>query len=256
MEFPLHPPLNGNSNSKTMKTITTAAFLFLFGAGAFAQNTLGDIIGTLIDPQTKQGVFDATVVTKRGDAVYREKTDPDGRFRLSAIPAGTYRVMFILHGDTVVAPEEVEVAPDSYGDLGVVEFTKATEIGPIVVIDRMRIEKGEAPITKITAKEIAVSANKFSVAGMVTGANPEVRQTDDGLVFRGARAGDFIYYIDGVKMKEVFNPPSAAINYIMVYSGAIPAKYGDTNGGVVVIETKGYFDLLREYNSRMSLAGF
>jgi outer membrane receptor protein involved in Fe transport len=39
----------------------------------------------------------------------------------------------------------------------------------------------------------------------------------------------------------------------MVYSGAIPAKYGDTNGGVIVVETRSYFDLLREYNSRMSL---
>jgi hypothetical protein len=36
----------------------------------------------------------------------------------------------------------------------------------------------------------------------------------------------------------------------MVYSGAIPAKYGDTTGGVVVMETLSYFDLLREYNNR------
>jgi hypothetical protein len=27
-----------------------------------------------------------------------------------------------------------------------------------------------------------------------------------------------------------------------VYSGGIPAKYGDCSGGVIVIETKSYFD--------------
>jgi hypothetical protein len=33
---------------------------------------------------------------------------------------------------------------------------------------------------------------------------------------------------------------------MVIYTGGIPAKYGDTMGGVVVLETKGYFDLLRE----------
>jgi outer membrane receptor protein involved in Fe transport len=37
--------------------------------------------------------------------------------------------------------------------------------------------------------------------------------------------------------------PSSAIGSISVYTGGLPAKYGDTTGGVVVIETKSYMDL-------------
>ncbi|MFN6075408.1 MAG: hypothetical protein ACK46Y_07555, partial [Fluviicola sp.] len=86
---------------------------------------------------------------------------------------------------------------------------------------------------------------------MIANTSSDVKKSDDGeLVFRGARKGDVIMYLDGVKMTEIQNVPSASIGYVMVYSGAIPAKYGDTNGGVVVMETLSYFDLLREYESR------
>jgi hypothetical protein len=237
-----------------MRTIITSALLAIISTGAFGQNTFGDIIGTLIDPNNKQGIYGATVMTTRGDEVYREQTDPDGRFRISAVPAGVYQVLFLYNNDTVYAPNDVEVAPNGYGDVGKVEFTK--QLKELVVRAGIVLEKGEAPVTKLSGKDIKFSPDKFNIKGMVVASNPEVRQTEDGsLVFRGARKGDLVYYIDGVKMNDVFNPPSSAINYIMVYSGAIPAKYGDTNGGVIVLETKSYFDMLREYNSRMSLGG-
>jgi hypothetical protein len=35
---------------------------------------------------------------------------------------------------------------------------------------------------------------------------------------------------------------------MIVYAGGIPAKYGDAMGGVIVLETKSYFDLYRERN--------
>jgi hypothetical protein len=67
------------------------------------------------------------------------------------------------------------------------------------------------------------------------------------LVFRGARKGDMIYMIDGIKANDVVNVPSVSIGNMMVYTGALPAKYGDTLGGVVVVETKSYFDLYRAW---------
>jgi hypothetical protein len=36
---------------------------------------------------------------------------------------------------------------------------------------------------------------------------------------------------------------------MMVYTGGLPAKYGDTMGGAVVVETKSYFELLRNYQA-------
>lgn len=242
-----------------MRTLLFLGMLAVSSA-TFAQTTNGDIIGTLVDPKTGEGIYGAYVMTTRGEAIFRETTDPDGRFRMSAVPAGLYDVIFIYMGDTVKAPRVVDVSPDGFGDLGTVKFTSdnpsVTDLGDVVITDRLVLSRGVAPEIKLTAKDIKISPAKFDVKALVTGMTSEVRQTEDGsLVFRGARKGDLIYYIDGVKMTAVQNVPSASMGYVMVYSGAIPAKYGDTNGGVIVVETKGYFDLLREYNARTSLNG-
>ena len=69
------------------------------------------------------------------------------------------------------------------------------------------------------------------------------------LYFRGSRAGSVIYFIDGVKIRQnVPNIPSSGISGMQVYTGGVPAKYGDTTGGVIVVETKSY---LEEYNEKM-----
>lgn len=234
-----------------MKTITFIAALFLTGM-TFAQNTFGDIIGTFVTPDKKEGVFGAFVVTSRGDQVFKAVTDEDGRFRISAVPAGSYKVYFIFDGDTTYAPQMVEVSPDGFGNTGIVAQA-STEILPgiDVIAPIYRLTTGVAPEVKLTAKDIKHMPIKFDAKQMVTAISSDVKLSDDGeLMFRGARKGDVINYIDGVKMNDVQNVPSAALGYIMVYSGAIPAKYGDTTGGVVVMETLSYFDLLREYNNR------
>jgi hypothetical protein len=46
--------------------------------------------------------------------------------------------------------------------------------------------------------------------------------------------------VDNVKIIGELNVPAGAIAEIIVYSGGIPARYGDVTGGVVVITTKSY----------------
>jgi outer membrane receptor protein involved in Fe transport len=46
--------------------------------------------------------------------------------------------------------------------------------------------------------------------------------------------------------------PGSSIGGVTVYTGGIPAKYGDTTGGVIILETKSYFDLYREWKIAMS----
>jgi hypothetical protein len=64
-----------------------------------------------------------------------------------------------------------------------------------------------------------------------------------------------IFMLDGVKGNEMMNVPSCAIGRMMVYTGGIPAKYGDTLGGVVVMETKSYFDLYRAWEAEQLRLG-
>lgn len=54
---------------------------------------------------------------------------------------------------------------------------------------------------------------------------------------RGARTDANLYFIDGVKTQSAIVPQSA-ISSVTMYTGGIPASYGDVTGGVFVIETK------------------
>jgi outer membrane receptor protein involved in Fe transport len=45
---------------------------------------------------------------------------------------------------------------------------------------------------------------------------------------------------------EMSGIPSLAIGSLEIYTGGIPAKYGDVTGGVIMMTTKGYFDILNE----------
>lgn len=233
-----------------MKSIILTIACFLgTSIGAIAQTNYGDIIGTFVDKETKEGIVQASVVTTRGEAVYRAVTDEDGRFRISAVPPGKYSVFFVYETDTTYA-KEVDVLPDGFGDLGTVENDGTTLAAVEIYIPILRLSKGVAPEIKLDKKDIKHLPTKFSAIDMVASMSTDVQKTPDGeLVFRGARKGDFITYIDGVKMTEIQNVPSASLGYVMVYSGAIPAKYGDTTGGIVIMETLSYFDLLREWEN-------
>jgi hypothetical protein len=63
--------------------------------------------------------------------------------------------------------------------------------------------------------------------------------TEPGNVnIRGAREDANYYYIDGVKVRGSSNLPKSYIGEVTVYTGSIPANYGDITGGVISIESK------------------
>ena len=76
-------------------------------------------------------------------------------------------------------------------------------------------------------------------------------QQDAGqpLYIRGGRADAVKYIIDGMNVRDGINVPSRGIGEISVYTSGIPAKYGDVLSGVIVVETKSYFDLYNAHNS-------
>lgn len=228
-------------------------FLFLASGGwIFGQGSLGEIIGSVADAKSNEPIVYANVSVEDNGKKYQAKTDFDGRFRISAVPAGKYFVMVIFEGDTVKGTP-VDVMVDGFGTTGVIKFgTPEVLVGVDVTAEYQKLKNAinSTPIYTMSTKDITKSPNKFSVSTMVTSMTPEVRQSEDGdLMFRGARKGDMLYLLDGVKTRDMGQIPSCAIGNIIVYTGGLPAKYGDTLGGVVVLETKSYFDLVRERNN-------
>jgi len=227
--------------------------LLLGACNVAAQGALGEVVGNVVEKGNKNGVYGAQVFILDQDRKYQAITDADGRFRISAIPAGSYFLNIKYFSDTM-SNIQVKVPMDGIHNTGDIEFKSG--VLEILAIDvkaddgSIKLQYGELPVKELTAEEIDRSPSKFSVKGLVTSMTSEVRMTEDGeLVFRGARKGDMLYMMDGVKASDVGSVPGAAIGRMMVYSGGLPAKYGDTLGGVVVMETKSYFDLYREWEA-------
>ena len=86
---------------------------------------------------------------------------------------------------------------------------------------------------------------------MIDSRNSNVYQNEKNeLIIRCARPGDVIYYVDGVKSISVPVLPNSSIQKMTLYLSGIPAKYGDTTGSIVIVETTGYFDLYYEWLSK------
>lgn len=227
----------------------------LLGTGTFAQQTLGEVIGQVVDFSTQSPVPDATITIEDNGRKYNARTGLDGRFRISAIPSGTYLVNVRYMEDTV-KNIVAEVPMDGFANIGVVKLgskINTQDLDDIIVSakgERLKLIDGNLPVASLTSIEIDKSPAKFNINDLVTSMSSEVRKTEDGeLVFRGARKGDMIYLIDGVKTRDAGSLPGVSIGRMQVYTGGLPAKYGDTLGGVVVIESKSYFDLYRSWES-------
>lgn len=230
----------------------------LFSGLVFGQAALGEVMGTVVKADSSGPVSFARVFIEDNGVKYQANTDLDGSFKISGIPAGDRFMTIYFDVDTMKM--EVRIPMDGINRLGEIYFeskvltlealTASAKAGGLKLID------GDLPVKQITAEEIAQSPIKFDQKQLIATMSSEIRITEDGeLVFRGARKGDMIYMMDGVKTTEVNNVPSCSIGRMMVYTGAIPAKYGDTTGGVVVMETKSYFDLYNAWVSQQIKAG-
>jgi hypothetical protein len=241
-----------------MKKIILAS-LFALPFLMQAQVSMGEVVGTIVSKKSKEALIDARIQTSSNGTIYRAKSDLDGRFRVSAVPAGKYLFEIIYQGDTL--PNiAVNIPIDGIANIGTIEFTGdhiielgVVNAGPPIF---QSLTYGVASEIVMDREQISKSPAKFNQKEMIAGMSSEIKLTDDGsLVFRGSRKGDMIYVMDGIKMTEIANVPSAAIGGIMVYTGGIPAKYGDTLGGVVVMETLSYFDLYRAWYGEQLRSG-
>ena len=250
MEFHGNAHLIRNPKTKTMKS-WFAVWMLVLAGNTVAQSVTGDIIGKVMNFNDDKPLPNARAVVEDQDKKYYAMTDADGRFRISSVPVGKYTMYIVYKADSLKGIP-VDVPIEAYCNLGTilmntnaVQTMKAVPVGT-----RIRLIYGELPVKELTSKDLVHNANKFDIKTLATSMSSEIKVDDDGqLMFRGARKGDMIYILDGIKSNEVYSVPSCSINRMMVYTGGLPAKYGDTLGGAIVVETKSYFDLYRAYMS-------
>lgn len=238
-----------------MKKLFFGAIGLMMMTSAQAQNMNGEIMGKVIDGEDNQPLYGVKVWVEVGDSKLLGLSNLDGRYRISSVPPGTYTVYLAYKKDTVQVANQY-VKPDGICALPDFTFSNAIETGA-VYIEKTReplIEIGNGGMRFLSPEDIKLSVNRQDVLALVANMTTDIQRTSSGdIIIRGSRPGDVIYFVDGVKTDRLGTVPGSSIGGVTVYTGGIPAKYGDTTGGVIILETNSYFDLYRAWKLSMKL---
>lgn len=205
----------------------------------------GSDIGTLLS---------ANVQATAGDKQIGVSTDLDGEFKLKPLNPGTYNITVSFIGYHTATIQGVVVKPDQ------VTFLKDVVLEPMTVVigDGAQVITYTVPLInpEETSRMTTLKADldhspaRRDIKNVVTAMSPGVTidPATQELHFKGTRTDAIQYIVDGVKLMGNYTPiPASGVGSVSVYTGGVPAKYGDLTGGVVIIESVSYFDLYNEW---------
>ena len=227
--------------------------LTIFASAMYGQSS-GTIKGTVFDENGEPLPF-ANVYMERGAFKMGGISDLDGNFTIKPIPAGKYDVNISFTGLETQTIKGVIVYADNITFLNKIKMSTNPNIIDVVEIIDHKVElinPEETSKMTVLGAELDKMAGAQSLPEMISTISSDVKVSSDGkdVIFRGARSGTSAFFIDGVKSGDFSTSlPSGVIKSFTVYSGGIPAKYGDITGGIVVVETKSYFDIFNEHRN-------
>lgn len=203
----------------------------------------GEINGFIYDAETGETLVGATVRITNVAGTIGTTTDQNGYYSLKPLQAGSYNLEFSFLGKTAQALQDVILASDQIVQLDAHLYEDKNLLGPVVITTyKVPLLEPGKPISVFAMSHKEIQKLPTRDVNSIVSAGTGIYQSDegDGLNVRGARVGSTQYIIDGVKSSSAVGVPSSAIGFIQVITGGLPARYGDTTGGVVVIETRRY----------------
>jgi len=218
-------------------SLLAGLFSFSFAVASFGG---GSIMGQVTDPETQEPVEFATVVLTCQGVQKVYKTDEKGFYYASNIPAGTYTIIASYLSKKIELPP-VTIASDETREVNIAlgtgvfigDITVTAKTGEKVLLDKFDPTRFTYDKKDLENKPILKMQDIPSIMNI-----PEV---DGNYYVRGSREGGLAWYIDGCKITGDPNIPVCGVQTFRTYANFIPAKYGDTLGGVVAIETRNWF---------------
>ena len=232
--------------------LLSTAILFIISVG-FSQT--GEIKG-IVKNKKGEPLFGAQVYVEIGGVKIGSVTDPDGKYTIKPLNPGVYTVLTSVVGYKNVKLKEVEIFSNkiTYANMDLEILIKELEEFAVVGYEEIiyevpLISKDEPHVMILTAKAFEKSPQKFNPIEIV-GTMPGVTVAANGkdVYVRGSRPQSTQFITDGIKSRTgEIGIPGLAIGSIKVYTGGVPAAYGDVTGGVIVVETKSYYDYAKQF---------
>ena len=203
----------------------------------FAGET-GKIAGRVTDATTGEplpGVNIIIVGTTQGAV-----SDVDGYYSIIKVDPGTYSVQASLVGFARFTVQNVRVQIDRTTEVDFAMTEETIEAGEVIVV----AEREVVQIDRTTTTSY-VDSEQLDVLPVID--VQEAIELQAGVVagrFRGGRAGEVAYLVNGVPINNVYDRGASfqveqnMVNTIEVISGVFNAEYGQALSGVVNIVTK------------------
>jgi len=243
-----------------MKTIKLMAIAMLTSILAQAQQTYGEIRGTLKNELKEKVPFATVKILQDNKLIGGTQSDQEGNYKYKPLEPGLYDVVVQEPGHLSKRVNGVKVTPAEATYLNI--KMKSNTIDSIEVVGKLIVEdytKSGADMNMYAMKSLDAT-ELMQLASFERGASlmstiptissDVVEMPDGGLHFRGSRSDANEVFVDGVKALSMGNIPSLGIENLTVFSGGVPAMYGDVMGGVIIVTTKSYFSGIREKNMR------
>jgi len=208
----------------------------------------GTIRGKVVD-ENGQSLPLANIVTEVYGKIIGTTTDIDGYFVLKPLPEGKYDITVSFIGYSNYKLKGIEIDDGQVYFAKTINMSKDNMLVDVDVVARKPIDADQT-ITKIGIKaaELKTMPTDGSINSILRAISSDIQITKDNkVILRGSRPGNSITILDYVKSMGEVSVPSLAIGSITVYSGGVPAKYGDFTGGVILITTKNYYDYYYDF---------
>jgi len=222
------------------KILFSLILIFTILVNAFAQT--GTLKGRVLEVDSNSSVPYANVYIIKNGKPLATVTDNSGNYILTNLDNGIYTLYVSFVGYNKVSITNIKI--DSNNTV----YLKDVVLKPYILIDMGDYWYEDGLINEeydviIRSKELEKLPEKRNIQEVINTITPGANVSDNGdqISFRGSRNGGIAYYIDGIKTRNSrIGIPFSAIDNLKIFIGGVPAKYGDFDGGVVIIETKDY----------------
>lgn len=215
----------------------------------------GAIYGKILD-ENGEPVYAANVIIVDGPTSTGSMTDFSGEFKIKPLNSGNYTIEIsylgyhkptvagiTVYNNKITFIDDVTLTPDAI----------VLKVAEVIAYKNKLIDIDQPQKMTIDNELIIKTPGSKSPAMLARAYQSDIQIVGQQMVVRGSRPGSSTVYIDGMRVtNEMTTLPSLGIGSMEIYTGGIPAKYGDVTGGVIMMTTKSYFDIVSERNAANS----
>ena len=240
--------MNHFSFKSVARLLVGVALLATLATVAFAQETTGNIRGTVKDPNGAV-VPNATVTATNPQRTFTTTTDEQGGYEFLQLAPGRYVVSATASGFGEARREDVPV-----------ELGRTLQVNLDVALAgataSVNVTANEQPLVDVTSTQTATNISQQridmlpktlrfdSVVQTAPGTRSEAK--GGGFQIDGASGSENAWIIDGMEVTRVFdgvlgntkNIPFDFVKEVQVKSAGYEAEYGGATGGVINVATR------------------